>query len=364
MRKLGIVLAGLAVVALAAWIAGMGSWPTRRLVTLRGFVGGEKMELLEDTAVKRLLARRYGLVLDCTKSGSMEMIGGQMPADVDFLWPSSQLALALYGRHQSAAPVKSEPVLYSPVVLYAWDRAARALVSAGFVSEHNGVFQVDGFAGLIRSAMDGRRWSELGLMDSTTLSPIVLPVAPVSTDPVKSNSGSMYTGLLANVFAGRVCRDQDVKAVLPRVKAYFEKLGYLERTTSDLFERFLVTGLGALPVIVGYESQIIGYAKKHSLRRPEINRRIRVLYPVPTVWSAHPLMVLRPEAEILLQAMQDPDFQEIAWEKHGFRTGMMGIQNHLSDLPVRGIPETIARVIPMPAASVMDTLIKALALHH
>jgi hypothetical protein len=62
--------------------------------------------------------------------------------------------------------------------------------------------------------------------------------------------------------------------------------------------------------------------------------------------------------------LRDPDFQEIAWEKHGFQTGMMGVQNNPSDLPVRGIPETIAQVIPMPTASVMDTVIKVMALRH
>jgi len=322
------------------------------------------MELLEDPAVRRLLSRRYGLVLDCTKSGSIEMIREQMPAGIDFLWPSSQLALEMVSRQSAALPLKSELILFSPIVLYAWEPAARALESAGFAAEKNGIYLVTDFPGLIRSALDGKTWSDWGLTDPATGDPIGSLVAPVSTDPARSNSGSMYTGLLANVFAGRVCTDQDVADVLPKVKAYFDRLGYMERTTSDLFERFLVTGVGALPVIAGYENQIIEYAKKFNLKWPEVGGRICILYPVPTVWSAHPLIVLKPEAEILLQALRDPDFQEIAWEKHGFQTGMMGVQNNPSDLPVRGIPETIAQVIPMPTASVMDTVIKVMALRH
>jgi hypothetical protein len=119
-------------------------------------VGGEKMELLEDPAVRRLLSRRYGLVLDCTKSGSIEMIREQMPAGIDFLWPSSQLALEMVSRRSAALPLKSELILFSPIVLYAWEPAARVLESAGLSAEKNGIYLVTDFPGLIRSALDGK----------------------------------------------------------------------------------------------------------------------------------------------------------------------------------------------------------------
>jgi hypothetical protein len=42
---------------------------------------------------------------------------------------------------------------------------------------------------------------------------------------------------------------------------------------------------------------------------------------------------------------------------------MMGMQNDLSGVGVRGIAESVAQVIPMPSAAVMDTLIRALENH-
>ena len=49
-----------------------------------------------------------------------------------------------------------------------------------------------------------------------------------TTDPVRSNSGNMFAGLLANVLVGGVADERSVEAVLPRLKAIFEKLGYME----------------------------------------------------------------------------------------------------------------------------------------
>ena len=49
-----------------------------------------------------------------------------------------------------------------------------------------------------------------------------------------------------------------------------------------------------------------------------------MLYPTPTVWSAHVMIALDENGQILLNAMQDEEVQDLAWKKHGFRTGNYG----------------------------------------
>ena len=68
---------------------------------------------------------------------------------------------------------------------------------------------------------------------------------------------------------------------------------------------------------------------------------------------------LRPE--VYRWALKDEEIQKIAWEEHGFRTGLMGVQNDPKILLVQGIPASITRIVPMPKASVMEKIIEAMS---
>ena len=84
--------------------------------------------------------------------------------------------------------------------------------------------------------------------------------------------------------------------------------------------------------------------------------KVRILYPQPTVWSSHPLIILQEKANILIEALQDEEIQKIAWEQHGFRSGLAGVQNDPKVLNIAGIPESITYVVPMPSLVAMDTI--------
>lgn len=58
--------------------------------------------------------------------------------------------------------------------------------------------------------------------------------------------------------------------------------------------------------------------------------------------------------------MSDPEIQRIAWEEHGFRSGLMGVQNDPSVLKVVGLPQTIESVMPLPPAPIMEAIITTL----
>ena len=202
---------------------------------------------------------------------------------------------------------------------------------------------------------EGARWQEdLGLT-------IYGPFKVFSTHPAKSNSGNIWSGLLATVFnGGQTPIKDDLPTLLPRIKAYFDAMGHMEASSGDIFENFLKQGMGARPVIVGYENQMVEFLQANAQYADMIKSKIRVIYPEPTIFASHPLISLTSDCNRLAEALVDPDLQAIAWAEHGFRTGLIGVENDPADIKAATLPETIALVVPMPSAAVMDAIIGAL----
>jgi hypothetical protein len=137
-------------------------------------------------------------------------------------------------------------------------------------------------------------------------------------------------------------------------------MGYQEHSTGILFEQYLQKGVGAYPLIVGYENQIVEFSLQNPQAWPKVKDRMRILYPVPTVWSSHPLIAQTPAAGRLIEALKDPELQRLAWEKHGFRTGLLGVQNDPGILAIEGIPAEVTKIIAMPNPRVMQRITQEL----
>jgi hypothetical protein len=357
-RLAGLVI--LIVVAIAVWLGtqafrgkgGEVSWPGSKPETVvKGYVGGEKIGFLEDERAKSLLRKKYGLTVNYTKAGSIEMVKGDVTGQ-DFLWPSSQVALEFY-KARGGKLLKSQIVFNSPIVLYSWDAVADALAKSGLTSSSGGCYYID-LARLVKLVNDGASWQSIGLPQ------LYGRVSVFCTDPTRSNSGSMFFGLLANITNGDVVDDASVAKVLPTLKRAYGRLGYMESSSGDLFEQYLKTGMGAKPIIVGYENQLVEFGIANEEYLGILRKKTRILYPKPTVWSSHPLIALNEKGAKLLEALSDKEIQAIAWERHGFRSGLMGVQNDPKVLKVVGIPETIQSVMPMPSAGAMQKITDAL----
>lgn len=352
-RIIGIaVFVVIVVTALLVWLLpGSGG---KAEVTLKGYVGGEKLGFLADETVTAELLDKYGITLDAIKAGSIEMVEGPTEG-LDFLWPSSQVALELY-KMQHEGSVQAEVIFNSPIVIYSWDIVTDALVYQGIVEKQGDTYYIVDMQKLIGYVTQGTTWSDIGLPE------LYGPVTVASTDPTKSNSGNMWSGLLANLLnGGQVVDETTLPAVLPEVVEYFGKLGYMESSSADVFESYLKIGVGAKPLVVGYESQAIEFSLQNPQLWPQVKDRIRVLYPLPTVWSSHPLIALEPRSQDLIEALLDPEIQALAWERHGFRSGLAGAQNDPEGLDVPGIPTEILQVISMPNPRVMQSIIDALS---
>lgn len=332
---------------------GLGtSAPPLRTVT--GIVGGEKTGFLEDTLVKTILLDKYGIKIKYTKAGSIEMARGAVVGQ-DFIWPSSQTALEVFRERQTGAILRSEVIFNSPLVLYAWDSIGTALERQRVLSAREGTLYIQDFQKLADMVVGGRKWKDIGVQG------LFGKVNIVTTDPNLSNSGFMFAGLVADVLHGDVLDDAAVDTVLPAVKKLFRSLGYMERSSSDLFQQYLNTGIGAKPLVAGYESQMLEFALLNKDAWAVLRPKVRIFYPEPTVWSAHPLVALSPAGKDLVAALLDPEIQKIAWERHGFRSGVAGIANDVKAIPVDGVPLQIQQVVPMPSARTMDRILAAIA---
>jgi hypothetical protein len=318
------------------------------------FYGGEKSALLANPAVKAIIEDRYKITLTASKAGSVEMVTTLDVSGRDCLWPSTMVAVEL-ARDSGKTMLGDSTIFNSPIVFYAWRDVADAMIAKGYVTKRN-----DGFltadVGKLATLIDaGARWKEdLGLN-------IYGPFRIFSTDPAKSNTGNIWAGLLATVFNnGTPPTPATLPAVLPKVTAYFAAMGYMESSSGDIFENFLKQGMGARPIIVGYENQMVEFLSANAAYADLIHDKIRVIYPEPTVFASHPLISLTKTCARLSDALQDPELQAIAWADHGFRTGLIGVENDPASIKAATLPDTVDLVVPMPTATVMETIIKAL----
>jgi len=277
---------------------------------------------------------------------------------MDCLWPSNTSALEIYrDQHQqdfAAGSISYETIFNSPIVLYSWRPLVDTLVKQGLLTQIDQRYTVD-TARLIDLLTQEPQatWQSLGANN------LYGNFNVITTDPTRSNSGNMFYGLFANMLAGgQVASREMLRSELPVLKAYYERQGFMEESSGVLFERFINTGMGANPIIAGYESSLIEFSVANKDSLPLIQNEIRIIYPTPTVWSAHPLIARTANGKLLLEALKDPQLQQIAWEQHGFRSGLIGVTNDPSVLNITSIPAEVNSVIPLPRA---DALIEMLA---
>ena len=174
--------------------------------------------------------------------------------------------------------------------------------------------------------------------------------------PRRSNSGNLFAGLIANILCGGVADQSNIEKVLPRLRAIFERLGYMESSSADLFDQFLKMGMGAKPIIAGYENQLLEFAVQNPDDWAKLGGDIVMLYPTPTVWSSHIYIALDEEGVRGIDALLDEEVQRLAWEKHGFRTGVADADSAAS-FGVEHVARSITRVAPIPNYETMARII-------
>lgn len=323
-----------------------------------GFIGGEKLSFVQDPDVIRAL-ESYGLELDARVAGSVEMVRepailSQNPA---FLWPSSSIMVDL--ARKSGVKVRNDQVvLNSPIVIYSWQPVAGGLVSRGLAKvTPTGQYQLD-LAALLKAQLADANWSSLGV------DALYGKARIISTDPNRSNSGFMFAGLVLSLLAGDVAKSDDLAKFGLQVQTIFRAMGFKSSSSGKLFDQYIAGGVGSEPMIVGYENQLVEWILADPARWDRVIKgggaKPVVLYPRPTVYSAHPVLVIDDQADRLLTALLSPKLQELAWTKHGFR-GPLGAVTGTMDGAIAGmLPAEVDAILPMPDAEVMLSLLDML----
>ncbi len=203
-------------------------------VQVSGYIGGEKAGFLEDEEVLEILRKDYGLEVDYSKAGSLDMMTADLTGR-NYLFPSSSIALEYY-EELHGSPKQSEIILNTPIVLYTHKIVLEAFEQQGMITKDEDVNYVD-MNKLLELIRTDTKWTDIGVPE------LYGSVSVDTTDPAKSNSGNMFAALLADVLnGGQTLTPESVDEVLPELQAIFGKLGYMETSSADLFSQFLPDG--------------------------------------------------------------------------------------------------------------------------
>lgn len=353
-------LLGAGVLCCVLIIAAIGAfWPANDAnadtILIRSHVGNLKVPYFENPEVQRILREKYGFEVDVDGMATTEMLCPEDPADlqdVDFLFAGEQSQIAMYEDCQNRRdPYRN--VFLSPMVIYSWTDTIDALEREGIArKDDSGAYFID-MPKLLALLESGATWEDLGFPHR----PTTVKVYP--TDPDRSSSGRTFAGLLANTMnCLQVVDTASVSTVLPSIYNYFSLVGFLEPSSEALFRSYLTLGEGARPLVALIESQLADYLIDHPKDQQFIRDNVRMLYPEPTVWTSHPVIARTENGEKLMQALLDPELQQLGWEITGFRPAVPEVDIDVTKSGVPGMLPKIDSTIDSPGDAVM-ALIKA-----
>ena len=328
--------------------------------------GGGKEDFLADETVINTLKEKYKLnpVYDGWSNGKLikEKLVRQDGTKYDLMFASDQRFYDYYklwpdtskGEAERYNVLKGGLTLNTPIVIYSWDSVVDCLIKENIVTVKNDVYYITDIEKLINYILEGKKWSDIG-MDMLYGS-----INIDSTDPVTSSPGATYYGLLLSIMCGGEVTEKNIEANLPKLKEFYVKSGYMNNTPADLFELYLKTGVGGKPMIVDYEKSSIDFANSNPDGWAQVKDKIRILYPVPTIWNSHCIATFTEEGNAYYDAMQDSQISQIAWTKYGFRTGVTGGTYDVSAIDIKGVPQEINSTVSGLKMTIYERLIEYL----
>lgn len=316
-RKIIGVVVLLAVIAAAA-LAFIGNKKTdatgtnNDTVHITGVVGSEKKAFFDDPRVKEALAAN-GVEVKIDTAGSRDIANIDL-SGYDFAFPSSSPAAQKIVEKVDTRNIYTP--FYSPMAIASYKPVMELLAKNGVASKNDqGIWHIN-MSGYLKLVSEGRKWKDLDGAANLYNSPRSVLIN--STDIRKSNSAAMYLALssfsMNNDFP--VSTEVQVDKVLPLASKLFLAQGYSESSSDDPFQNYLSQGMGAVPMVMIYESQFLGEAASGSGR---ITDQMVLAYPDPTVYSKHTLIPVTEKANKLGTLLtSDPKLIELIAE-HGFR---------------------------------------------
>ena len=367
-RVIGIVIFVLIIVGVVAYkLFNSDTVSVGNLTTIYVATGGGKEDFLADERINEILKKKYKLnvVYDTWSNGKTvvlplirESVGlgngdaegltvrSEEASKYDALFTSDQRFYDYYKLQPNKENNEADRytvlagglTLNTPIVIYSWGPIVDALMKEGIVTQTEGVYYITDMDKLMNYILEGKEWKDdFGI-------PIYGKINIGSTNPVTSSPGATYYGLLLSILSEASINESSLSQNLPKLKEFYDKSGYMNNTPADLFERYLKTGMGGEPMIVDYEKSIIDFANSNPTGFEAVKDDIRILYPSPTIWNSHCLAVFTEEGKQLYKAFDDPEIQQIAWTKYGFRMGITGGVYDVSGLGI-AVPKSITSTV-------------------
>lgn len=336
------------------------------LKTVYVATGGGKENFLADEEVNKIMKKKYGLnvIYDSWSNGKLikNPLVREDETKYDVMFCSDQRFYDYYklapdttkGESARYTVQKGGLTLNTPIVIYSWDTVVDALIEQKIVTEKDGVYYITDMPKLISYILEGKKWKDIGvdmLYGSINID---------STDPVTSSPGATYYGLLLSIMCDGEITDEAVAENLPKLKEFYTKSGYMNNTPADLFELYLKTGVGGKPMIVDYEKSVIDFANSNPDGWKQVKDKMRILYPTPTIWNSHCIASFDEAGDEYYEAYEDKEIQQIAWSKYGFRTGVTGGNYDVTQVNVKGIPQSIISTVSSLKMNVYEQLISYL----
>ena len=336
------------------------------LKTVYVATGGGKENFLADEEVNKIMKKKYGLnvIYDSWSNGKLikNPLVREDGTKYDVMFCSDQRFYDYYklapdttkGESARYTVQKGGLTLNTPIVIYSWDTVVDALIEQKIVTEKDGVYYITDMPKLISYILEGKKWKDIGvdmLYGSINID---------STDPVTSSPGATYYGLLLSIMCDGEITDEAVAENLPKLKEFYTKSGYMNNTPADLFELYLKTGVGGKPMIVDYEKSVIDFANSNPDGWEQVKDKMRILYPTPTIWNSHCIASFDEAGDEYYEAYEDKEIQQIAWSKYGFRTGVTGGNYDVTQVNVKGIPQSIISTVSGLKMNVYEQLISYL----
>jgi len=319
--------------------------------TVHGIIGSEKEPFFKDPRVVAAL-KRGGFTVTVSTAGSRQIAGKDLAAE-DFAFPAGVPAAEKIRRDHPGS--QSFVPFYTPMAIATWAPIVDLLTKAGVVHQTAGVTTLDVGAYMDLVATN-TRWKDL---PNNTAYPVNKSILITSTDVRKSNSAAMYLALASYVANGDniVENDGQVVPLMDRLAPLFLRQGFVESSSEEPFDNYLVQGMGKAPMVMIYESQ---YVQRAAANDGTISPDMALMYPQPTILSKHTYVGLTPDGKRLGEFLtNDPEMRSLATE-FGFRTTDTGaFRTFVADhkLPV---PDTLIDVIDPPTYETLESMITRL----
>lgn len=322
----------------------------KKSVDISGVITSEKENFFKDERVITIL-KENGINLQYTRMTSDKIGQAKSVNDLgvysDFIFPSGiQTAEKVRNNFKGS---QSYNIFYSPMIIATWKPIVDILRANG-ATKKVGQYEAIDLNVLLKFAQDDIRWKNLKNSVEYPVNKVVL----ISTSDARySGSAKMYLSLQSYILNNNsvVEKNEEVDKFMPTLKKIVQAQGNRESSSANMTTDYMSIGRGKVPMMFTYESEFLGSAFKNN---GLVKKDMQLIYPTPTVFSKHVLVVINPKAQVLVDLLKtNPELKKIALE-NGFRfDGDNGIVEKAKSVGIT-IPTDIVDVIDPPNYDVLD----------